>query len=101
MHVRPFIEACKPYYPATGAVSELNTATISIPANKFWQDGSFRRGTARMDPVVVDASIDQIAQAIFDRWTRGPVIEFAEAIHDALFLHVANKFVLMWMQNAL
>jgi hypothetical protein len=45
------------------------------------------------DIEVVDESVDKIARAIFDRWTRGSVIEFAEGIEDALFLDAASGYV--------
>ena len=51
------------------------------------------------DTDVVDASVDQIARAIFDRWTRGPVIEFAEGIEDAIFLEAASRFVWLVSRN--
>lgn len=44
-----------------------------------------------MDPHVVDESVDRIAQALFDRWTRSPVIEFSEGIEDAIFLEAASS----------
>ena len=42
-----------------------------------------------MDGGIVDESVDRIARAIFDRWTRSPVIEFSEGIEDAIFLEAA------------
>jgi hypothetical protein len=42
-----------------------------------------------MEPEVVDATVDRIARAIFDRWTQTPVIEFSENIEDAIFLEAA------------
>ena len=43
------------------------------------------------DVDVVDATVNQIARAIFDRWNRSPVIEFAECVEDALFLEAASR----------
>lgn len=40
---------------------------------------------------MVDSSVDRIARALFHRWTRTPVIEFSEAIEDAIFLEAASR----------
>lgn len=38
---------------------------------------------------MVDASVDAIARKLVDKWTRTPIIEFAETLEDAVFLEAA------------
>jgi hypothetical protein len=39
---------------------------------------------------VVDASVDLIARKLVDKWTRTPIIEFAESLEDAVFQEAAS-----------
>lgn len=62
-----------------------------LPALLFLDINQSIIDSRHMEPFLVDESVDKIARALFDRWTRSPVIEFSENIEDAIFLEAATR----------